>query len=152
MHIHQGDLSDSEDYNVDKRIHARGIDPSSFEAFPPRFGCIYYGPTPCFAGGAPHFAMVRTRRSEAFSGNTVSMSPITSKQPDAAALRYCLELPHETLPVKYTAGTAIRKLSWILLPMAIRIPMSHLRVGMESVQRLRAELLEDAGILLDKLR
>ena len=123
-----------------------------FEALPPQFGCIYYGPIPCFAGGTPHFAMVRTRRSEGFSGNTVAVSPITSKRPDEAALRYCLELPHETLPVVYKAGTAIRKLSWILLPMAIRVPMAHLRGGMESVLRLHGGLLEEAGTLLDALR
>ena len=152
VHIYHGNLSDNEDVNTDGHPHPRRMDSSQFEAFPPQFGCIYYGPIPCFAGGAPHFAMVRTRRFEGFSGNTLALSPITSKQPDAAALKYCLELPHETLPVAYTAGTAIRKLSWILLPMTIRIPMAHLRGGMESIQRLRADLLDAAGILLDKLR
>ncbi len=121
------------------------------EAHPPLFGCIYFGPIPCFAGGAPHFAMVRTRRAEGFSGNTVAFSPITSRCPDAAALKYCLELPHETLPIAYKAGTGVRKISWVLLPMIIRVPMSHLRSGMDSVLRLNGELLSEAEVLLEAL-
>jgi hypothetical protein len=121
------------------------------EAHPPLFGCVYFGPIPCFAGGAPHFAMVRTRRAEGFSGNTVAVSPITSRRPDPAALEYCLELPHETLPIAYKAGTGVRRLSWVLLPMIIRVPMSHLRSGMESVLRLKGELLSEAIELLEAL-
>jgi hypothetical protein len=95
--------------------------------------------------------MVRTRRHEGFSGYTVAVSPITSRHPDQAAVRYCLELPHETLPIAYKAGTGVRKLSWVLLPMIIRVPMSHLRDGMESVLRLKTDLLHEAEVLLDTL-
>jgi len=143
----------TEDGEADWRgwVYSPAQGASVFGAFPPLFGSVYYGPIPCFAGGAPHFAMVRTRRHEGFSGYTVAVSPITSRHPDQAAVKYCLELPHETLPIAYKAGTGVRKLSWVLLPMIIRVPMSHLREGMESVLRLKAELLQEAEVLLEAL-
>jgi hypothetical protein len=142
-----------------KSLQANFRTPTAPDSLPPQmvtvgkpsFGSIYFGNLPCFAFGKPHFAMVQSK-DETFWGHSVAMSPITTRQQDVNSEEYCLQVPPGILPTPDWRGFKLQRVSWVLLPIILRVPLQHVRNSMRWELRLPENLQDEAESKLLKIR
>jgi hypothetical protein len=89
---------------------------------------------------------------ESFWGHSVAMSPITTCRQDEISEKYCLEIPPGSLPTSDRGGFRFQKVSWVLLPIILRVPLRQLRETMRWELRLRDDLLREAESKLLQMR
>jgi hypothetical protein len=91
-------------------------------------------------------------RDDPFWGHAVALSPITTCRQDANSEKYCLEIPAGTLPGTDTGGGRVLKVSWVLLPIILRVSLSDLRKTMRFELRLAEHLVHEAESKLLKIK
>lgn len=91
-------------------------------------------------------------RNEPFWGNSVALSPITSRRQDANSEKYCLEIPAGTLPGTDRGSGRLLKISWVLLPIILRVSLTDLRIFMRLELSLPEHLVHEAESKLLKTK
>jgi hypothetical protein len=91
-------------------------------------------------------------KDEPFWRNAVALSPITTCRQDANSEKHCLEIPAGTLPSTDRGGGRVLKISWVLLPIILRVSLSELRKSMRLELPLPEELVRVAESILLKIK